>query len=279
MSKIAIIIVTYNSQLHLPKAMECLQKQTMQPAQVVIVDSGSSDITYLQQYQTNPLVEIVYDAQDVGFCVGNNIGYAKIHPDIRFVFFLNPDAFLTEHFLEKAVQFMEEPKHAACGALTGLVLKYDMQRDQPHNVYDSTGVFHTWYGRWYDRAQGMVHDAAQFRDIEPIPAICGAVLFCRKQALDTVMLPNQEVFNSGFYMYKEDIDLSLRLRQKKWKLYFHPQLLAYHCRGWTPRRKDMPRKMRLHSAKNELKINSRYLFPVGAAYSLLKYFAVKILNM
>lgn len=279
MPKVAVIIVTYNSQVHLPKAMGCIQQQTLQPSQIIIVDSGSSDTAYLNTYQANPLVEIIFAPQDVGFCVGNNIGWNKVSLDTRYVFFLNPDAFLTKNFLQDAVNFMEQPAQSNCGALTGTVLKYDMQADQPRNFYDTTGVFHTWYGRWYDRAQGTTYDPKTFATVERIPAICGAVLFCRKAALDSVLLKGNEVFNSGFFMYKEDIDLSLRLRRKKWELYFIPRILAYHCRGWAPKRKDMPRKMRLHSAKNELKINLKHFFPIGAGYSFLKYCAVKFLDM
>lgn len=279
MSKVAIIIVTHNSQLHLNKAIECIQNQTFQPSQVIVVDSGSQDLSYLHHYQNNPLIEILFAPQDIGFCVGNNLGWKKVRPDTDYVFFLNPDAFLTPTFLKDAVDFMEQPTQANCGAFTGTILKYDIKADQPLNVYDTTGVFHTWYGRWYDRAQGGSYAPNAFEGIEHIPAICGAVLFCRKKALDSVLLPKEEIFNSRFFMYKEDIDLSLRMRQQKWTLCFNPKLLAYHCRGWTPKRKDMPRKMRLHSAKNELWINTKHFFPIGAAYSLLKYCAVKFLDM
>ncbi|MBS4167763.1 glycosyltransferase family 2 protein [Parachlamydia sp. AcF125] len=278
MNKVAIILVTYNSQLHLPKAMECLEKQSLQPTQIIIVDTGSTDKSYLLKYQKNPVVEVVYAPQDAGFCVGNNIGWEKLAASIEYVFFLNPDAFLTESYLEQAVCIMRNPSHRACGALTGITLRYDMQNNRSTSIYDTTGIFKTWYGRWYDRAQGEIYEPGRFPTIEKIPAICGAVLFCRKKAVDAVLISNKEVFNSNFYMYKEDIDLSLRLQKKKWHLLFHPDLLAYHCRGWTPRRQNMPRKMRLYSAQNELKINFKHSFPFGAAYSFLKYCAVKFFD-
>ncbi|CCB87717.1 glycosyltransferase family 2 protein [Parachlamydia acanthamoebae] len=278
MNQIAIIIVTYNSQLHLPKAMECLQNQTVSPSQIIIVDTGSKDKSYLWDYQENPLVELVYAPQDAGFCVGNNLGWKNVAPNTDYVFFLNPDAFITSTYLEQALQMMQNPSHANCGALTGTTLKYDMQANQPKNVYDTTGIFHTWYGRWYDRGQEETYEPQRFREIEKIPAICGAVFFCRKKALDAVLINEQEIFNSDFYMYKEDIDLSLRLQKNNWSLLFHPNLIAYHCRGWTPQRRNMPRKMRLHSAQNELRINLKHIFPFGAAYSFLKYCVVKFLD-
>jgi GT2 family glycosyltransferase len=38
-------------------------------------------------------------------------------------------------------------------------------------------------------------------------------------------------FEESFYMYKEDIELSLRLG-KQWGIKVFTDLKAYHCRGW-----------------------------------------------
>jgi GT2 family glycosyltransferase len=174
---------------------------------------------------------------------------------------------------------MENPLHHRCGALTGTTLGYDIVADKPTGKYDSTGVFHTWYGHWFDRGQGQACQSSLYDRKESIPAICGAIYFARKKALDTVMLRNYEVFDNSFYMYKEDIDLSLRLRRKRWTLDFVPDLIAYHCRGWNRDRSKMPRELRLCSAKNELIIHTRNFMPVPTFYAVCKYAAVKLLDM
>lgn len=275
----SVIMVTYNSQLHLPKAMECLEKQTRLPNEIVLVDTGSKNHDYLIPYQHNPRVKVVMAEKESGFCKGNNIGMAHVSKTSDYVFLLNPDAFLTEGYLEQAIAFMEKPEHAKCGALTGSTLGYDLAADCPTGKYDTTGIFKTWYGRWYDRSQGHFLQSDLFSTQEHVPAICGAVFFCRKRALEEVMLRGNEILDNTFYMYKEDIDLSLRLRSRGWDLLFLPNLVAYHCRGWKANRSKMPRKMRLCSARNEFRLQVRCFCFIGIVYSGIKIFCVKLLDL
>jgi GT2 family glycosyltransferase len=274
-----VIIVTYNSQLHLPKALECLADQTHPPGQIILVDTGSTDRSYLSRYENRPEIQIVFAEKNAGYCKGNNIGMTCVAKECDYVFLLNPDAFLTKNYLEKAIAFMQDRNQQRCGAVTGVTLGYDIKADHPTGKYDTTGIFRTWYGRWFDRYQGKEYQPSLFSKSEELPAICGAVFFCRKKALDAIRLEEEQIFDSTFYMYKEDIDLSIRLRKKGWSLFFVPELVAYHCRGWNSDRSKMPRQMRVCSARNELRIQVRLLSFIGIVYSAVKYFAVKVFNL
>lgn len=271
----AVILVTYNSQLFFSKVMSCLENQTVKPKKIIIVDTGSKDKSYLPTESTT--VKVILAEQEAGFCKGNNIGYAHVEKDCDYVFLLNPDAFPAVDFIEKAISFMEQ--NACCGALTGITLGYDIEKNQPTGKYDTTGVFPTWYGRWVDRLQGVSADNSLFKEKEVLPAICGAVFFCRKKALEETLIRGSEILDLTFYMYKEDIDLSLRLRKKNWELIFYPSLVAHHCRGWQPDRRKMARKMRLLSARNEFTINKGRFSVLGMIYSALKFTMVKLFDL
>lgn len=275
----SVIIVTYNSEKHLPKAVECLQKQTVAPKNIIIVDTGSSDRTYLDPYREMEEVTVTLAEPESGFCVGNNVGMGHVPKGTDYVLFLNPDAFLSPRFIERAIAFLENSDHKQYGAVTGTTLHYDIESDAPTGKVDTTGVFFHWYGHWYDRGQGEPYQPEKYQQPEEIPAICGAIFFCRMKALNTVRINGQEVFDSSFHMYKEDIDLSIRLRKQGWKLLFLPHLIAYHCRGWDPERKRMPRQMRLNSAWNEFRIHLREMAPVKWAYSSAKYAAIKLFDL
>jgi GT2 family glycosyltransferase len=274
----SIVIVTHNCERYVRKAMESVNAQTKQPGQIIIVDSGSSTSAYLEAYADQPNVVLVLDTDDIGFCKANNIAMTRLPQKTDYVFFLNPDAMIVPTFLEEAIAYMERPENHQVGALTGKVLGYDIEAGKPSGRYDSTGIFHKWYGKWYDRGQGEYIEQELYNQEETVPAICGAVFFCRKKALDTILLRGKEVFDNTFFMYKDDIDLSLRLRAQKWSIRYVPTLLAYHCRGWNRDRRKMPKRLRLYSAWNELRIHARLRSPLRVAYSLCKYAAVKFLN-
>lgn len=278
MAKVSVILVTYNCPDYLEKAIGCLNAQSHQADQIIIVDTGSRDSGYLFSYHQYPNVSVHFAEKESGFCKGNNVGWTKVAPDADYVFLLNPDAFLTSDYLKNAVDFMEDSYHADCGAITGMTLGYDLKKNHPTGKYDSTGIFRTWYGKWYDRGQGMDVCPDLFANQEELPGICGAVFFCRKKALDQVLIRGTELLDSTFYMYKEDIDLSIRLRKKKWKLFYVPKLVAYHCRGWNPDRSKMSRKVRLCSAKNEFRIQFKNGCLPGLLYSGLKFSAVKLFD-
>lgn len=266
---LSVIIVTYNSELFLPRAMEALLQQTLLPDEIFIVDTGSQNPDYLEPYR--PHATILFDKKNAGFCSGNNLAYKHLSEKNSFVLLLNPDAFLEPHFIERAMMHMEE--HPEAGAITGQMHGFDIKTQQKSGLFDSTGIFSTWYGKWYDRDQGKpLHANLQQQEPE---AICGALFFLRKKALGNTPF----IFDPSFYMYKEDIDLSLRIKKGGWKLLFFPDLVASHCRGWKADRKKMARIFRLASAKNELRVQWRKKQPFGLMYSSLKLFAVGLLDV
>lgn len=263
----SVIIVTHNSEPFLQKAIDSLQKQTLSPQQLIIVDSGSSNLSYLNSFSK---YKILRYKNDIGFCKANNIGYQNLLPNTQYVLLLNPDAFLDPTFLEKATHFMDQ--NTTYGALGGLLLS--SKSKEP--ITDSSGVFQKWYGSWFDRAQNLPLWLTSLVP-EEVPALTGACLFLRKKALDSVANEKNEFFDNSFFMYKEDVDLSLKLQKKGWKNFFNPSCVGYHARGW--KRKNMPKSLRLLSAKNEIKVNFRNHFWSKSMISSLKYILVKLFNI
>ena len=275
----AVIIVTHNNELHIEKVMHSLENQTFLPSEIVIIDSGSTQPDYLFPYQhgMHRIPTKVIFEDNIGFCKGNNLGVSRLPSSTEYILFLNPDTFLTTNFIEKAIALMENPSNQLWGMLSGTLLGYDIIENRPTDKYDSTGIFQKWYGRWYDRDQGTQYQSGKYQYPEAVKALCGALLFCRKKALDSILLNGSDVFDNSFFMYKEDIDLSLRLKKTGYLLMFIPELIAYHCRGWKKDRRTISRKLRLHSAKNEITLHMRSYSPF-VVYSMLKYLYVRIFN-
>lgn len=276
-SSIAVIIVTHNSELVISRCLEDLHHQTLLPEQTIVVDSGSRQTDYLNPYRQTQGIEVILHPENIGFCASNNLGFHRVLPSCEFVLFLNPDVFLPKDFLRTALLEMQNKSHEKIGVMTGALLGYDLALDQPTGKYDSTGIYKTWYGRWFDRGQGERHPNSNYQVKSSPEAICGALMLCRRRALEEVSFSNGDVMDPRFYMYKEDIDLCLRLKDKGWGLFYDPQLQAYHCRGWNVNRKLVPKQLRELSAINEMRIYARHR-SFCYLYSALKYAAVKFFN-
>jgi GT2 family glycosyltransferase len=273
---VAVIIVTFNSDRFLTRCLDQLEAQTRRPDRTIIVDSGSSDRKYLDTAHSYSFPCTVILKPNVGFCTANNIGWSLVK-DFDYILYVNPDAFLTPHFIELSLSYMNFRDNADVGLLGGSLLRYDMEAQAPSGYVDSTGIFQTWYGRFFDRDQQKPNSVLQrYTSPVEVPALCAAAVFCRNTALHQVSVGG-DIFDPSYFMYKDDIDLSWRVRRADWKLIYHPGLVAYHCRGWK-KRSATSTDMRLLSARNEVKMFLKFRSPY-LLYALAKYALVRSLGV
>ncbi|MCI5132823.1 MAG: glycosyltransferase family 2 protein [Candidatus Electrothrix sp. EH2] len=280
MSAVAVVIVTHNSEDVLPRCVDAVLGQTIQPEiypDIVIVDSGSKDVSYLDNYRDRAGITVIH-AENIGFSRANNKGYQEISQRVEYVLFLNPDAFLTENALHKALEVFEKDEKIAC--LGARLLGFDKNSGLPASFLDSTGIFRKWYGCWYDRSQGE-KDTGQYVVPEDVPAVCGAFLFCRQAMLAQLTSGQPDktaIFDSDFFLYKEDIELCLRIRKSGWRVVYHPEIQVYHCRGWQKNRQQIPLQLRLTAAHSELLLYRKHPSPY-ILWALFKYLLVRWLKV
>lgn len=262
-------MVTHNSALFLPRLLSGLLNQTVPFHGICIIDSGSEDPGYLKCVPSNITVK---HCENIGFSKGNNIGISQLIASEDAVAFINPDCFLHPLALQTAIEVLNSPENQSVGAIGGKLLGFDIYRGLATGRVDSTGILRSWYGKWIERDQGMPCSSIENRGTGHIEAICGALMICRSAALSDVQLPNKDYFDGSFFMYKEDIDLCLRMRRAGWRLRYEPAVSAFHCRGWTSR-SLMSRRWKLMSARNEVRLYWRAK-SAFVLYSLLKYLYV-----
>ncbi len=267
--QVSIIIVTHNSQSVLPLCLEAIDRQSVSPRQIIIVDSGSDDSVYLAGISERNDITLT-TLSNIGFAAANNRGLEQVDSESAYVLFINPDTFPAPSAIEKSILIMETRPDVAI--LTGLLEGYDPGRLRTTGKVDSAGIFRAWYGRWFDRGHGEDIGSGYQRS-GYVPAICGAFMFCRFSALKSEL---PVLFDESFFMYKEDIELCLRLSGKGWKMFYTPEIRAYHCRGWNLDRRLVPRNVRIMSARNEIRLYqkhpSAYMVWAWLKYVLVRYF-------
>ncbi|PID76673.1 MAG: hypothetical protein CSB24_05425 [Deltaproteobacteria bacterium] len=265
----AAVVVSHNSWLVIDKCLDALLGQTIAINRIILVDSGSDRVDYLDKYQNNPAITLIKEA-NIGFARANNLGIAALAYQFDYLLLINPDLFVPADFtisLQKSIENIGD-----FGLLTGKLIGFDLSNNCETKKLDSTGVFRKWYGRWYDRGQGQP-DTGQYDRIEEIPAACGAMICLPKKVVEKC---GGMVFNPVFFMYKEDIELGIRLGKQGRKLYYDPSITAWHCRGWQPDRKNIPRKLKIIAAVSEIRLYllhpSVYLLWAWAKYLLVRFF-------
>lgn len=270
--KLLIVIVTYNSEKHLQWNVDgmagCLD------IDLCVVDSGSKDTTYIDQLNCPANVSLtVIKEENVGFVKGNNLALGDLAL-YDYVLYLNPDAKINENDLAKLIQVADLPANAEYGGFTVPLIRYDINTKSSLNVYDSVGIGCNSIGRWYDLNANEPVKTNNLTGLSEIEAICGAFMLVRghvlREAVDSKGKPG---FESSFYMYKEDIELSCRIIKKGYKLGLFRDVTAFHCRGWQGSRKNIAYWAKYQSAKNDIFVAIRYK-KRALPFTIAKYIVV-----
>jgi len=262
-----VITITYNNSKYIDYLIDCVNNSAQSSTfHVFILDSHSKDVEAIEEVcDKNSYVTLMKSDANIGFCKGNNVALeSALKLDPKAILFLNPDLFLTDQWLDKAKTILND---SSIGILSGPLLHFDFEAKKPTGLIDSLGINVTRYGKWFDVSQGQ----PCFENASPaIPrAICGALMLIPRDVIDILLKTDGYVFNENFFMYKEDVDLSLRVQKLGYKMLVHPDLEAYHCRGWKKDRSVMPFLSKKLSAINDVRVALRHRL-INLPFALLK---------
>lgn len=122
--KVAAVVVTHNSESTLERCLKCLNTQNYPLESVIVVDSGSSDLSYLEVLQQQFPITLLA-RENIGFSHANNFACKHLPDGIDFVMFVNPDTFLFSDSVSKAVTICEQDTEI--GILSGKLLGYSSE--------------------------------------------------------------------------------------------------------------------------------------------------------
>lgn len=205
----SIVIVNYKSGVWLSKCLESIKAQTVfDQLETVIVDNESTEessdgIRCL--LSGLPSACLVRHSENLGFCEGNNSG-AQIAAG-KYLFFLNPDAWLEPDCIERLVT--ETEKNGAA-ASTPWVLNYD------DNTHQDLGFF------GFD-IFGLVSPSSPRRETAEIFSASGCACLMNAAAFKLAGM-----FDNEFFMYVEEVDVSWRIRIAGGKIIGVPAARAHH---------------------------------------------------
>lgn len=253
---ISIVILNYNGEKLLHPCLDSVLKLNCGEREVIFLDNASTDKSVEYVFKNYPDVRLVANEKNLGYAGGANQAIAISKGE--FVMILNPDIIFEPDYLDI---LMKRLKHdAKIGAIIGKLRKFDFERHRKTSLIDSAGLLMFKNRRCVDRGQGE-EDRGQYDTAEEVFGITGAAPLYRRSALEDIKVCG-EIFDNDFFMYKEDVDVSWRLRLFGWKCFYEPAAVAYHGRGTGVLSRDSSLKVaknrgalskfqRFYSYKNE----------------------------
>ena len=241
-------------------------------AEVLVVDNASIDGSAEMVREEFPGVGVLALRENRGFSAGNNAGIRTSQGP--FVLLLNPDTVARPGSIEALCEYMEgQPDVGVVGPrlrnadgslqpsrrrfptlMTALVESTPLQQ-----LFPNAGVLRRFY--MGDRPDGETQD---------VDWLSGAALLCRRETLEQVGL-----FDPGYFMFSEEMDLCRRVRDAGWRVVYLPEAEVIHFGGGStdqavPSRHinfntSKARYFRLHEGRVAGRLVRWYLLGVYAA--------------
>jgi len=199
--RLSVVVVTYNSADAVTASLPALCSQLGPEDELVVIDNASADGTVAAVHALAPSARVLVNGANAGFAAAANQGAREARGDL--LVFLNPDATPQPGFVAAI--------RAPCGgwdAWMGLVRA-------GAGVNSSGGVVHFTGIAWAGQ-----EPVSTPREVGFLSGACLAVP--RAAFLDAGAFPG------GYFMYHEDVDLSLRLRLVGARLGVEPAAVVDH---------------------------------------------------
>lgn len=208
--RLSIVIVTWNSVGVLKSTLPALVEQLREGDELIVADNGSRDGTPGLVAELAPRARIVQMGGNAGFAAAANAGAEAASGDLLLL--LNPDARPLPGFRDAIVRPSTEGRGWA--AWMGLVVCADGREvNTAGNPVHFTGL--AWAG-----GHGQSAEAIEAREVTALSGACLALPLQSFRRLGGLPEP--------YFLYQEDIDLSLRLRLEGERLGIEPSAVVDH---------------------------------------------------
>lgn len=209
--KLSVIIVTYNRCKDLTECLNSLRSLYEPPSEIIVVDSNSTDGTR-ELVKNYPLKFI--NINERSMVKARNIGFQNSKEEV--VAYIDDDVVVSKDWSK---YILEPYKEKCVGGVVGRVLPY----------YDTEKLYlptkHTAVGKVFDN--GLILGNFDVPTPQPIEVdtVIGCNMSFRRELLQRVGGFDENFRGSCF---RDDTDVSLRLKRLNYKLIYNPKAVVRH---------------------------------------------------
>lgn len=210
LARVCIVILNWNGWQDTLVCLDSLAELEYGRFETVVIDNGSTDDSVARLAMRSDIT-LLRTKENLGFAGGCNVGvrYA-LQRDFAYVWLLNNDTRVDRQALSALVEYAEA--HRGVGAV-GSVLKDFL-----------SGEVQAWGGGRVDFCTGRIEHFRTAVPAESIDFLIGASVLIRRDVLaQGLMLDDQT-----FFLYWEDTDLGLRIRNAGWTLASASDSVVFH---------------------------------------------------
>lgn len=228
--KVGVLVVLFNSKLHLQRLVNSLKNQIYQPIEYYVYDNGSTDrgLEYLKE--NLPICYHFENERNVGYASANNHLFQQaLKNNVEYIFVINPDMDFSPDVVSKLTDAMNsKPKLGAVGP----ILLFGKENERTNKIQNA-GVKINFYLRRYTFPR--INETFTYENLpkmSSVDSINGGSVMLRCEAL------NNRVFDERYFLYGEETDLAYFLKNKGWKSVIVNEAVAWHFHNYSKKNKE-----------------------------------------
>jgi GT2 family glycosyltransferase len=228
--QLSIIIVNYNSKQLLENCIGSLQKAIQNiETEIIIVDNNSTDDSWEYIKSLRLTGSSFKMKENFGFATACNGGFGVSHG--KYILFLNPDTIVPETSLADCISFFESHPDAGAIGVRMVDIQNKFLKESKRGLPTPAASFYKLFGlsaifpksktfsKYYE---GHLPE----KENKSVEVLSGAFMMVRREVFEKV-----NGFDVRFFMYGEDIDLSIRILQAGYKNYYLGKVTVTHLKG------------------------------------------------
>jgi GT2 family glycosyltransferase len=240
-ARASVIIVNWNTRDLLARCVSSvLQTTSAAEVDIVVVDNASSDGSCDMLRARFPSVRQIMNRTNLGFGRANN--QAAEICSAPYLLLLNSDAQLQPQALDHLLALADQRSRAA--VIGARLLHPDRRFQSSHIRFPTLGrqfLVLSGIGRLLVRSPYPSFGPEIEAGPQRVEWVSGACMLVRREAF--VALGG---FDTGYFMYGEEMDLCYRLRQSGWEVWYHPAAVALHEGSASQSRTPASREAQLY---------------------------------
>jgi hypothetical protein len=242
MTDLSVVIVNWNTGDLLSQCVDSLRRARPSfPMEVIVLDNASTDGSACDLLWEGNGLRLITHTSNLGFARACNRGIAESHG--RYVLLLNPDTQVFPGSLEAMLTFMDA--HPEAGAAGPALLNPDGSLQPSGGRLPSLRgllAIHLLVARLLAPPEDPLR-RRDFQRVAQVEEVSGACLVIRRSAWEAV-----GPLDEAYFLYFEEVDWCLRLKQQGWKVYYVPQARVIH--HWRSRTDPDP-QAQLHHLRSQ----------------------------
>lgn len=219
MSRVAVIILNYNRSDLTANCIACFKRLSLDYS-IFLIDNASTgdDVSILKS--KFPDIHLIQSEVNLGFAGGNNLGIdCALKSGFEYILLLNNDTIFEQDFIFPLVNELEDDR-----SLAAIQPKIMYEHDR-NLVWNAGGLFRNWIGASLTIGEAAP-DNGQFQKGRFIDWITGCCILVRSDVIEEIGL-----LDHRFFMYQEDVDWSLRMKNANYSLKYTPNSIIFHIAG------------------------------------------------